>query len=110
MATLIRRHPLVAYYILTFALSWGGFLLAMGPSSLVNTDWQTEDRILSAILVMLAGPSIAGLLLTGVVEGRAGYRDLLLRLRKWRVGVRWYAFAISAVPASRSIAIFRGPL
>lgn len=98
MATLIRRHPLLAYYLLTFALSWGGFLLVLGPSSLLNTNWQAEGRFLSAVMVMLAGPSIAGLLLTGLVDGRAGYRELLLRLRKWRVGIRWYALAILPAP------------
>lgn len=98
MATLIRRHPLLAYYLLTFALSWGGFLLVLGPSSLVNTNWQAEGRFLSAVMAMLAGPSIAGLLLTGLIDGRAGYRDLFLRLRKWRVGIRWYALAIMPAP------------
>jgi membrane protease YdiL (CAAX protease family) len=98
MATFIRRHPLLAYYVLTFALSWGGFVLVVGPSSLVNTNWQAEGKFLSAVIVMLAGPSIAGLLLTGLVDGRAGYRDLFLRLRKWRVGIRWYAVAILPAP------------
>ena len=98
MATLIRAHPIFAYYVLTFALSWGGFLLVVGTSSLVNTNWQGEGKFLSAIMVMLAGPSIAGLLLTGVIDGRAGYRDLLVRLRKWRVGIRWYAFAVLPAP------------
>ena len=98
MATFIRRHPLLAYYVLTFALSWGGFLLVVGPSSLVNSNWQAEGKFLSAVMVMLAGPSIAGLLLTGLIEGRAGYRDLFLRLGKWRVGIRWYALAIVPAP------------
>jgi pimeloyl-ACP methyl ester carboxylesterase/membrane protease YdiL (CAAX protease family) len=98
VATLIRRHPLLAYYVLTFALSWGGFALLVGPSSLVNTNWQAEGKFLSAIIAMLAGPSIAGLLLIGLVDGRAGYRDLFLRLRKWRVGIRWYALAILPAP------------
>jgi pimeloyl-ACP methyl ester carboxylesterase/membrane protease YdiL (CAAX protease family) len=98
VATLIRRHPLLAYYVLTFALSWGGFVLVVGPSSLVNTNWQAEGKFLSAVIVMLAGPSIAGLLLTGLLDGRAGYHDLFLRLRKWRVGIRWYAFAILPAP------------
>ena len=26
----IKRHPVPIYYALTFALSWGGFLLNMG--------------------------------------------------------------------------------
>jgi membrane protease YdiL (CAAX protease family) len=98
MTALIRRHPLVAYYLLTFALSWGGFVIVVGPGSLVNTNWQAEGAFLSAVMVMLAGPSIAGLLLTGLVDGREGFRDLFSRLRTWRVGLRWYAIAILPAP------------
>src|SRR5262245_35488746 len=98
MGTLIRRHPLLAYYVLTFALSWGGFLLVVGPSSLANTIWQADGNFLFAMVVMLGGPSIAGLLLIGLVDGRAGHRDLFVRLGKWRVGTRWYAFAILPAP------------
>ena len=106
MATFIRRHPLLAYYVLTFALSWGGFLLVVGPSSLVNTNWQADGKFLSAIMVMLAGPSIAGLLLTGLVDGRAGYRDLFLRLGKWRVGLPWYLVAILPAPIVSAAILF----
>jgi pimeloyl-ACP methyl ester carboxylesterase/membrane protease YdiL (CAAX protease family) len=106
MATLVRRHPLLAYYILTFALSWGGFLLTVGPSSLVNTNWQADGKFPSAIMVMLAGPSIAGLLLTGLVDGRGGYRDLWVRLRNWRVGIRWYALAILPAPVVSAGVLF----
>jgi pimeloyl-ACP methyl ester carboxylesterase/membrane protease YdiL (CAAX protease family) len=106
MATLISKHPLLAYYVLTFALSWGGFLWVVGPNSLINTNWQAQGNFLSAVLVMLAGPSIAGLLLTGLVDGRAGYRELFLRLRKWRVGIRWYALAILPAPIVSSGILF----
>jgi membrane protease YdiL (CAAX protease family) len=98
MAPFIRKHPLLAYYVLTFAVSWGGFLLVVGPSSLLNTNWQAEGKFLSAVLIMLAGPSVAGLLLIGVVDGRGGCRDLFLRLRTWRVDIRWYAIAILPAP------------
>ena len=98
MVALIKKHPLLAYYLLTFALSWGGFVLVVGPRSLVNTNWQAEGAFLSAVMAMLAGPSIAGLLLTGFVDGRAGYREVFSRLRKWRVDIRWYAIAILPAP------------
>jgi pimeloyl-ACP methyl ester carboxylesterase/membrane protease YdiL (CAAX protease family) len=98
MATLIKKHPLLAYYILTFGVSWVGFLLVVGRSSLISTDWQAEGKFVAAVLAMLAGPSIAGLLLTGLVDGGAGYRELFVRFRQWRVDIRWYAFAILVAP------------
>ena len=103
---LIKKHPLVAYYLLTFALSWGGFVLAVGPKSLVNTNWQAEGAFLSAVLAMLAGPSIAGLLLTGLLDGREGYRALFSRLLKWRVGIGWYAIAILPAPIAAAGILF----
>jgi pimeloyl-ACP methyl ester carboxylesterase/membrane protease YdiL (CAAX protease family) len=106
MATFIRKRPLFAYYLLTFALSWGGFLLVVGPGSLGNANWQAEGKFLAAVLVMLGGPSIAGLLLTGLAEGRAGYRELSVRLLKWRVGVRWYVFAILPAPIVAASILF----
>src|SRR5689334_12329543 len=111
---LIRRYPLLSYYVLTFALSWGGFVWTVGPASLINTNWQAQGSFLAAVLAMLAGPSIAGLLLTGLVDGRAGYRDLFRRLRKWRVGVGWYAVAILPAPIVSAGVLFalsmRAPL
>jgi len=47
---------------------------------------------------MLAGPSVAGILLTGLVDGRAGLREFRSRLLKWRVGARWYAVALLTAP------------
>jgi len=49
-------------------------------------------------LAMLAGPSVAGLLLTSLVHGRAGLRELLSRLLRWRASFRWYAVALLAAP------------
>ena len=37
-------------------------------------------------------------MLTGLVSGRAGYRELRARLRTWRVGWRWWAVALLTAP------------
>jgi uncharacterized protein len=47
---------------------------------------------------VLVGPSVSGILLTGLVHGRAGFRDLFIRMRRWRVGSRWYAVALLTAP------------
>jgi membrane protease YdiL (CAAX protease family) len=36
--------------------------------------------------------------LTGLIDGRAGLRELLSRLLRWRVGARWYAVALLTAP------------
>jgi len=52
-----------------------------------------------AVAVMIAGPSISCLLLTGLIYGRAGFRDFSSRLLKWRASPRWYAVALLIAPA-----------
>lgn len=94
----IKRHSVLTFYIVVFAVSWGGFLATGGSGLFSGTDWQRDPRFLSAVALMLSGPPVAGLLLTTLVYGMTGVRDLLARLGKWRIGVRWYALALLTTP------------
>lgn len=96
--TLFKRYPALTYFVLTFVISFGGFALVGGSGFFSGTDWQTDPRFMPAVTAMLAGPPVAGLLLTGLALGMAGYRDLLARLVKWRLGVGWYAIALLTAP------------
>ncbi len=70
----IKRHAVLTYYALTFAISWSGFVLAVGGPSRFPGDPEQFERLLPSVAwAMLAGPSVAGLLLTGLVYGRAGF-------------------------------------
>ncbi len=94
----ITRHSVAAYFALTFTISWGGLLVIGGSSGTSGTTWQSDPQLPFLVFAMLAGPSLAGLLLTGVVSGQAGLRELLSRLLRWRVGARWYAVALLTAP------------
>ena len=94
----IKRHALFSYYALTFAISWGAVLGMMGLTGMPTTKAQIEALLPVAILAMLLGPSASGLLLIGLVDGKAGYHELRARLGRWRVDIRWYAIALLLAP------------
>ena len=71
---------MLTYYALTFAISWGGILIVVGPGRLPGTREEFESMLPVVLLALLAGPSVAGLLSTGLVHGREGLRELLSRL------------------------------
>jgi membrane protease YdiL (CAAX protease family) len=99
LKALITNHAVAAYFILTFAISWGGVLTVVGgPAGLSGPMAQDNPRFPFVVLAMLAGPSVTGLLLTGLVDGRRGLGRFGSRLLEWRVGVRWYAVALLAAP------------
>ena len=102
----VKRHPVMTYYALTFAISWGGMLIVVGPGGIPATPEQTEMLFPIVLLAMLAGPSVAGILSTGLAHGRAGFRELLSRLFSWRVGARWYAVALLATPLLAMATLF----
>ena len=94
----VKRHPVVTYYALTFSISWGALLIALAFVGLPRTPEQLTKMIPALIVAMLGGPSAASILLTGVVDGKQGYRDLLYRLFRWRVEIKWYAAALLISP------------
>lgn len=97
MIILVRGHPVLAYYVLAFGISWGLILMLVGPGDFLSTTATSPSFALVGVASIL-GPSVAGILMTALVDGRVGLRGLLARLRRWRVGARWYAVALLTAP------------
>ena len=70
----------------------------VGPDGIPGTEKQIDTLVLFVLLALFAGPSLAGVVLTGLVDGRSGFRDLRSRVTKWRVEASWYAVAILSAP------------
>jgi membrane protease YdiL (CAAX protease family) len=95
----IKRHPVSCFYVLAFLIGWGGIVLAIGVNGgLPRTPDEFSQQVGSLIPAMFLGPSLAGLLMTALVSGKAGFVELFARLRKWRVGGRWFAVALLTAP------------
>jgi len=98
----IKQHPVVTYYFVTFLISWGGLVMILGGriSSL------TDAPFLPLYFVSVAGPSITGVLLTGLYDGTKGYREFFSRLIKWRVKAKWYVAALFIAPLTVFASLF----
>jgi CAAX protease family protein len=92
----IARNQLSAFFVLAFIFSWYPWIIATargktsGPNPL--------------------GPLIAALVLSGIVEGWSGIRELLGRIVRVRFGLQWYAviFGLPVVLCALALAIIAG--
>jgi membrane protease YdiL (CAAX protease family) len=95
---LVSGHPLTAYFILTFVLSWIPILpLTLSRNAGVGVlHYDLPDVLMYVLLVLVtfSGPTLAALLVIGVTEGRAGMRQFFKRFIQWRVGLPWYLVAL----------------
>jgi uncharacterized protein len=79
MISLVKRHPIITFFVLAYALSWWGVILYT-----INHDLPP---------VASFGPFLAALVVLAITHGKAGVLGLLKRMVRWRVGPAWYAAA-----------------
>jgi membrane protease YdiL (CAAX protease family) len=98
---LLVRYPLISFFVLAYAFSWivwAPWVLGKDGAGLLPINFsQAATGYLNAAAI-LAGPTIAAFIMTATTEGRTGVRRLLGRYVLWRVGLRWYLFALLGVP------------
>lgn len=87
--TIIRRHSVVAYFALTFLISWTGALIVAAPHLVRHQPLPKMTGILM-FPVMLLGPSLAGIVLTRIVDGKSGLRVLFSQMSQAWVPLGWY--------------------
>ncbi len=86
---LLSSYPAVAYFLLTYAISWSGALLLVAPKLLRGQALSKLDGLLM-FPIMLLGPSVAGITLTRIVDHKTGLKALFSRMRKLPSAAHWY--------------------
>src|SRR5919199_3870232 len=90
----VARHPALAFLVMAFGFGWTSLIpillsengFGVLPIELPLTPVQT--------LATVVGLALPAFLVTAATGGRQGVQDLLNRLLRWRVGVRWYLVAL----------------
>lgn len=75
------------FFVLTYAATWACF----GAAALLSRE---SDFRMPLLLLGTIAPSLVAIALVARASGSAGVQALLRRLLEWRVGARWYVFAI----------------
>ena len=85
----LKRYPLVAYFILAYAVSWAFEIpLALSAQGVLKAPLPFWIHYLASF-----GPLAAALIVTAGLEGRAGIARLFSGLWKWRVGLGHFVFS-----------------
>jgi len=81
----------LAFFVaLAYAVSWEWAFpfVAAGDVIEKGVGWPTNSPA-------LLGPALAAFMVTAAVCGRTGVRDLLARMARWRMPLRWWAATLS---------------
>lgn len=99
--SVIKKYPLVSFFLLAIGLTWIFMIIdALGSHGIIPFRLP-----LPLMIVMGYMPTLAALLITAETKGRAGVSALLRKLLIWRVGLRWYGFAIFGLPVIYIVAV-----
>jgi hypothetical protein len=90
ITSVIKRHPLVTFFVLAYAISYGFYAL--------SATWPEFPFLFPF------GSVIAAIIVASVTRGMDGLKELLSRCVRWRVGPRWYAAALF-VPVTIALAV-----
>jgi len=88
MSDFVKKHPAISQTVLAMII--GGGMVAPMVAGVVPSDSMF-------LLVAAYSASLAGVILTAIVSGKAGLREMFARLLIWGVGIGWWVFALIAV-------------
>jgi membrane protease YdiL (CAAX protease family) len=83
---------LLAYFLLTFVVTWTAWFAAAALAAPGNSGFFGARG--PVFLFGVFAPGLVALALTAHSGGRAGVGRLLAGILRWRVGARWYVFAV----------------
>jgi uncharacterized protein len=89
----IVRHPIATFLVLVYATTTA---LVFVPKGLTESGLLPGGATPHGVLVNVLGSAVPAFIVTALVSGKAGVRDLARRSFRWRVPLRWYLVSLLA--------------
>lgn len=87
----LKKRPLAGFYLLACGLSWAIQVpLALQAQGLIRSSIPFSTHYLSAF-----GPMLAAWIVTLIIAGPGGWKELLGKMTKVRLPARWWLWAVS---------------
>lgn len=119
-STAVRRLQLPLFFVLAYAITWSiqipAYLFASGRGESLTNEANllhfqdiiqgTMDPGFAWVFLLVSfsfGPTLAGIIVIALVQGREGIRELFSRTVKARIPARWIAI-ILAIPVALAVA------
>ena len=94
----LKRHSLLTYFALTFVLTWACVIPLTLSDALAGEDTAHPFPLLFLWPLAHIIPSLVGILLTALFNGKSGLGEVFHRLGQVRVALTWYAVVLLLVP------------
>lgn len=95
----IRRHPLIAYFLIAFAGTWILFVpILLSPRGFGLIPLPDAIAFILFLVSTYAGPFLAAYLTTRAVDGQQGVRAWFQRMLHWPAGLGWYLLVLLGYP------------
>lgn len=89
----IVRHPITTFLVLVYVTTAA---LVFVPKGLTEPGFLPGGATPHGVLENVLGSAVPAFVVTALVSGKAGVRDLARRSFRWRVPLRWYLISLLA--------------
>jgi membrane protease YdiL (CAAX protease family) len=99
LKSFMKSHPLISYFVMAYLFTWV-LVIPITLSQMGVGLFEAPEGLLFILLLLstYSGPLPAALIMTSVLDGKEGRRQLWRRMFQWRVGFRWYLLVLLAYP------------
>jgi MarR family len=95
---MLRRQPLIGFYVMAFAFTWIWDVLAFEV-------WHLDPLSGGLAPGPFLGPTLAAFVMTASIDGKRGVLRLLRRYVLWRVPIQWYVAVLLGMPALTLVSV-----